>query len=1122
MTIRVALTHHTRYEYSRPAALSPQVVRLRPAPHNRTPVHSYSLRIEPAQHFLNWLQDPYGNYLARIVIPEKTPHFRVSVDLVVDLASYNPFDFFVEPSAEKYPFEYAPALRSELAPYLQRDALTARVADFIESFDRSERNVVDFLVDTNRRVFDNVKYIIRMEPGVRTPDETLRLGDGSCRDSAWLLVQVLRHLGVAARFVSGYLIQLVPDERPVRGPAGPEQDFCDLHAWCECFVPGAGWIGLDPTSGLLAAEGHIPLAATAQPSSAAPIDGAAEKVETDFSFAMSVARIHEMPRVTKPMTEEQWKRLLEIGAQVDAELQAGDARLTMGGEPTFVSADAPDAPEWNTHALGDSKVLAADRLLRRLQALWAPGGFLFHGQGKWYPGEQLPRWAHACYFRRDGIPIWREHELVARSDRDYRHTAEDAERFALKLIENLGLERHGLMPAYEDVLYYLWRERKLPGNVDVLDSRLSDPMERERLRRVFSQGLGAKVGWVLPIAYVNGWQSGPWFLRAEHCFLLPGDSPMGYRLPLDSLPWLPPGLEPQVIDRDPFEERNPLPERFVFPLQRSVPREPVPTLDQNVFRSLFERAPGDQRLEDSALARQLEAAGLTRTALCIEPRSGILRVFMPPLRTLESYLELVAALQATAKALGLPIQVEGYPPPNDPRVNVFKLVPDPGVLEVNVPPVETFDELVLQTTSLYEAARQESLVAEKFELDGTHIASGGGHHFALGGASTADSPFLRRPDVLGSLISYWHNHPALSYLFSGRFIGPTSQAPRVDEARNDSLYELDLAFRQLPAPSASHAPWLVDRLLRNLLIDVTGNTHRSEFCIDKLYSPDGPTGRLGIVELRSFEMAPHARMAVAGQLLVRSLFAKFWKTPYRTPMVEWNTLLHDRFLLPYFVWQDFTDVLADLHQSGYPLSQDWYQAQFDFRFPLCGRFVKDAVEVEIRSGLEPWHVLGEEHSVAGQTRYVDSSIERVQVRVRGLTEGRHKVTCNGFELPLHPTGTAGEAVCGVRFRAWQPPSALQPLIGIHSPLHFDLYDTWNRRTLAGATYHVVHPGGRAFDVRPVNAMAAEGRRLARFEANGHLSGSFLPVPPELNPLFPFTLDLRRSAFPPPGPQALTR
>lgn len=1122
MAIRVALNHKTTYSYARHIALSPQLVRLRPAPHNRTPIHHYSLKVLPEQHYLNWQQDPHGNYIARLVLPEPTDQFCVEVDLVADLAAYSPFDFFLEPDAEHYPFEYKTVDELELRPYLETTELSPQFARFVEGLDRSRRNTVDFLVDTNRAVQERVKYVIRLEPGVQAPDETLLLARGSCRDSAWLLVQTLRHLGIAARFVSGYLIQLTADQRPIDGPAGPETDFSDLHAWCECYVPGAGWVGLDPTSGLLAAEGHIPLACTPQPSTAAPIEGAREKVETEFHFEMHVSRVVDRPRVTKPYTEEQWQAILNVGREVDSRLGVADVRLSSGGEPTFVSSEQPDAPEWNTAALGGRKEALADRLLRRLQREWAPFGVLHHGQGKWYPGEQLPRWALSCFYRADGIPLWRDSSLIADSGKEYHHTQRDAERFARTLIEVLGLERHGLMAAHEDAWYYLWRERCLPTNVDPFDSRLSDRFERERLSRVFDQGLGTIVGWVLPLAFHTGWVSGDWFLRRERCYLLPGDSPMGFRLPLDSVPWVS-TVDREQGEHDPSIERRPLPGVFRFPprngkVSREIRRQ------RRVHEPLDERASGRAREaaprgatqaspEDPFIVAQYgeSAAGIVRTALCVEPRDGLLRVFLPPLFALEPFVELVAALEATAARCGTPIQLEGYPPVRDSRLLEFKVTPDPGVIEVNVPPVSTWEQAVTQTEQLYEAARAEKLVAEKFDIDGTHVGSGGGNHVVLGGLTTQDSPFLRRPDLLASLVGYWHNHPSLSYLFSGRFIGPTSQAPRVDEARNDAVYELELAFQQLPKRGESCAPWLVDRVLRNLLVDVTGNTHRSEFCIDKLYSPDGATGRLGLLELRAFEMPPHERMSVVQQLLVRALLCAFWERPYERELVKWGTALHDQFMLPYYVTKDFDGVLDDLKRWGYSVDKSWFSPHYEFRFPRYGDVVLDSMELELRGALEPWHVLGEEASGSGQARYVDSSLERMQVRARGLIEERYRIACNGYEVPMIMTGTNGEAIGAIRYRAWQPPSALHPTIGVHAPLHVDIYDTWTERCVAGCTYHVVHPGGRADEVRPINAVAAESRRLARFEDRGHLGGARKLARLAPHPHFPYTLDLRRSA-----------
>jgi uncharacterized protein (DUF2126 family)/transglutaminase-like putative cysteine protease len=1146
MAVRVALEHKTMYRYERPINLGPQVIRLRPAPHNRTPIHRFSLDIEPKQHFLNWQQDPHGNYLARVVFPELTRSFSVSVDLVADLEAYSPFDFFLDPSADEYPFRYEAKLRQELTPYLELEPSTPVLHEFVESLNRSRRRTVDFLVDVNRRVSEEIKYLIRMDPGVQTPEETLTLRQGSCRDSAWLLVQTLRSLGVAARFVSGYLIQLKPDQAPLSGPTGPEKDFTDLHAWCEAYIPGAGWVGLDATSGLFAAEGHIPLACTPRPGSAAPIEGLTDKAETEFTFSMSVSRIVDRPRITKPYSEEDWKKIIALGDRVDAALQAGDVRLSVGGEPTFVSSRHADAPEWNTAALGGEKATLADRLMRRLFPLWGAGGFLHHGQGKWYPGEQLPRWAYACYFRRDGGVLWRDPRWIAQTGTNYEHKAEHAERFARRLIENLGLRRHGLMPAYEDAWYYLWRERRLPTNVDVLDSRLDDPMERTRLSRIFEQGLNTKVGWVLPLGYDAGWVSGEWFLRKEHCFLLPGDSPLGYRLPLDSQPWALQRERDEVIPQDTFAPLPPLPAELQFPL---APRSEVELRTQQRRWLPAAQAEADTDVEqfDASGRRHLEGMhhgpgsgraqrptsttaepftspapgesglGITRTALCVEPRQGCLHIFMPPIGWLPAYLELVGAVERTAQELQLPVQLEGYPPPFDPRLGEFRITPDPGVIEVNIPPTQSWQSTVLQTEQLYDAARREDLVAEKFEIDGTHVGSGGGNHLVLGAMRPEDSPFLRRPDVLGSLLRFWHNHPSLSFLFSGRFIGPTSQAPRFDEARNDSTYEIEIALRELSKLGSGTSgngtytpPWLVDRILRNLLTDVTGNTHRTEFCIDKLFSPDGPTGRLGLLEMRAFEMPPHERMSAVQQLLVRSLLSVFWQKPYQEELVKWGTRLHDDFMLPFYVWSDMQDVQRSLERWGYDLPLAWFQPHYEFRFPRYGELTLDDAQLEVRGALEPWLVLGEESSGSGQARYVDSSLERLQVQVQGWVEERYLLLCNQRRMPLQPTGQNGQFVAGVRYRAWRPPSCLHPTIGVHAPLHFDIFDKWSGRSLAGCTYHVVHPGGRSAEDRPVNAAAAESRRLARFDVRGHSSGPFQPIEGSVHPHFPRTLDLRRA------------
>jgi uncharacterized protein (DUF2126 family)/transglutaminase-like putative cysteine protease len=1113
MAIHVALSHKTRYRYDRPVSLSPHVIRLRPAPHCRTTVLSYSLTVQPRTQFLNWQQDPHGNYLARVVFPEQTRELVVDVDLVAELSVINPFDFFLEPSAEMYPFAYEPRLAGELTPYLTAAPAGPQLCEALRRIDRTSRKTVDFLVELNRQLSHDIRYVIRLEPGVQTPEETLSTRSGSCRDSGWLLVQILRHLGLAARFVSGYLIQLVPDVKSLDGPSGAAADFTDLHAWAEVYLPGAGWIGLDPTSGLLAGEGHLPLAATPDPFGAAPISGAVDECESTLDHEMHVRRIYESPRVTKPYTEEQWRAIDALGHRIDSVLVHHDVRLTMGGEPTFVSIDDMEGDEWNTTALGTNKRERAGALLRRLKERCAPGALLHYGQGKWYPGESLPRWALGCWWRRDGDPIWRDDRLIADETIDHGHGEPDARRFIAALAERLRVDAAHVVPAYEDVWYYLWKERRLPTNVDPLKSELTNVEERTRLARIFEQGLGSVVGYVLPLqrehsAFGAPWVSGRWFIRTEHLFLIPGDSPIGYRLPLDSLPWVAPEDYPYVYEPDPLTPAPALPRR-----QAVVPTGPGRDV------AIRDRSRAPRIIEQIAPGPGESATGIVRTALCVEPRHGRLHVFMPPVSATEDYLDLIAAIEDTAAALTMPVIIEGTQPPIDSRLNHFTVTPDPGVIEVNLHPAHDWPSMVDLTTTLYEEARLSRLGTEKFMLDGRHTGTGGGNHIVVGGPTPADSPFLRRPDLLRSLVAYWHNHPSLSYLFSGLFIGPTSQHPRVDEARNDALYELEIANAQVPAfagatadePGPIAPPWLVDRIFRNVLVDVTGNTHRTEFCIDKLYTPESSSGRRGLVELRAFEMPPHARMSLTQQLLLRALIASFWTRPYETSLARWGTELHDRFLLPHFVAQDFDDVLDDLERAGYPLRPEWFAPHLEFRFPIYGSITRRGVHVELRQALEPWHVTGEEGGPGGTVRLVDSSLERLQIKVAGMTGARHIMACNGRRVPLHPTGQPGEFVAGIRYRAWQPPSCLHPTIPVHAPLVFDLVDTWNQRSLGGCVYHVAHPAGRNFETFPVNSYEAEGRRLARFFSIGHTPGRLDVAADAINPDFPLTLDLRRPA-----------
>lgn len=1111
MTIRVAIQHTTTYEFDRSINVAPHILRLRPAPHSRTHIHGYSLKVTPEDHFINWQQDPFGNYQARLVFPEKMKRLEFAVEVIADMTVINPFDFFIEEYAEHFPFAYDALMQEELAPYLKITEQSPELDAWLDSVDCEEMvPIVTFLVQLNSRLANEIAYGIRLEPGVQSCQETLMLQKGSCRDTSWLLVQILRHLGLAARFASGYLVQLTADVKALDGPSGPEQDFTDLHAWCEVYLPGAGWVGLDPTSGLFAGEGHIPLACTADPQSAAPITGATDPCECEFSYTNIVTRIHEDPRVTRPYSEDEWQNINALGRAVDVELQANDVRLTMGGEPTFISIDDMDSAQWNTEALGKDKLRLAKDLLLRLKAQFSHGGLLHYGQGKWYPGEEVPRWALGCFWRTDGEALWHDPELLARVDQDYGHDIADAQRFGQVLCRQLGVDNGYLQPAYEDTLYYLWLERGLPEGADPRKAKLDDDLERRRLASLLSRGMESATGYILPVEFVGQqWRSSAWPMRGGLITLIPGDSAMGYRLPLNSLPAL--TEDERVIDRDPFEPREPLP---LFALGDAA--------DTPVARQAL------QQQKPTANGSQ----SVVRTALCLEPREGKLHLFLPPVTHLENYVALIHAVEATASALQLPVVIEGYEPPKDPRLQKLLLTPDPGVIEVNIHPASHWDELVHHIETLYEQAHQTRLGAEKFMLDGRHTGTGGGNHVTLGGVTPADSPVLRRPDLLRSLVTYWQHHPGLSYLFSGMFIGPTSQAPRPDEGRDEVLYEMEIAFQNMPEGLVD-TPWLVDRLMRNLLVDVTGNTHRSEFCIDKLYAAGSSSGRLGLLEFRGFEMPPHARMSLVQLLLLRCLVARFWNEPYHKPLVRWGTQLHDKFMLPHYVWQDVKEVVDDLQRHGYPFKLAWLLPFEEFRFPHYGRQQIDDIELELRWAIEPWHVLGEEVTLSGTSRYVDSSVERIQVRLSGLTEGRYVLACNGRRVPLRATGRQGEMVGAVRYRAWAPPSALHPTLGVNTPLVFDLIDTWNGLSIGGCSYRVSHPGGRNYDTRPVNSNEAEARRVNRFWDHGFTQGALIP-PPAFSALrtfyeheqvprpmappaeepgdeYPHTLDLRRKS-----------
>ncbi len=1088
MSIIAALNHVTHYRYDRPISVGMQTIRLRPAPHTRAHVQSYSLNVSPAGHFINWQQDPFGNYLACIVFPEKIRELRVEVDLVTEIRIYNPFDFFLEDYAKDFPFQYPVGLKEELIPYLELKESGPLLKKWADGTNRKKRSVVDFLVDINQEIYKSLSYLIRMEQGVQSCEETLTNKSGSCRDMAWLMCQLLRHLGFATRFASGYLIQLKPDVKSLDGPSGAEKDFTDLHAWTEVYLPGAGWIGLDPTSGLFVGEGHIPLCCTPNPSSAAPISGTLEPCKSTFEFSMEVTRIHEAPRVTRPLTDTQWRAIDTLGGKVEKALDVQDVRLTMGGEPTFISDLDRAGDEWHFTALSENKQKLGQELFLKLRKRFADGSLAQYTQGKWYPGEVLPRWAMNCIWRKDGEPVWQQENLLGSPVAATGKGVKTSDEFLSQLAQALGIPAEYILPAYEDADYYAWKEKTLPLEDNL---KKTDEYEKKELARL--QALKKKIkqpsGYVLPLHFSykrKGWISNRWRFKNDRLTLIPGDSPVGVRLPLNSLPFVKGAEDEFYPERSPFAQVGAL----------SSYAEYIKQLKKRAGKKL-----------SASFAK--DKSGLIRSALCAEVRSGALYLFLPPLSYIEHFLELIAAIENVAATLNIPVVLEGYSPPADIRISQFSVTPDPGVIEVNVHPARNWEELKAITGTVYEEARTTRLSAEKFLVDGRRVGTGGGNHIVVGAAIPADSPFLRRPDLLRSMVAFWQNHPSLSYLFSSMYIGPTSQSPRIDEARHDSLYELEIAFQQIDDAKKEVSPWLVDRLFRNLLVDLTGNTHRAEFCIDKLYSPDSNRGRLGLLEMRGFEMSPHPHMNLLQALLIRAAIAHFWKTPYTQKLVRWGTSLHDKFMLPHYLREDLRDVLSHLGAGGYKFKPEWFEPFFAFRFPAYGTVQIGAVTLDLHMALEPWPVLGEEMNAGGVSRSVDSSVERLQVTVRGGVDARHAVTCNGRLLPLHQTAERDVAVAGVRYKAWAPPSSLHPTLPVHSPLVFDLLDTQLGRSLGGCTYHVMHPGGRSYDTIPVNENEAEGRRLSRFEAMGHKPGR-RPLPDaEINPDFPHTLDLRR-------------
>jgi uncharacterized protein (DUF2126 family)/transglutaminase-like putative cysteine protease len=1075
--VRLLIQHRSRYTYPRPALLGPQVIRLRPADHARARIESYTLAIEP-EHRLHWQRDPHGNHVARATFKagQTTTALDILVEMTADISPVNPFDFFVDDRAKTLPFTYPDRLDAELAPFLDTGdpayRMGRKATDLLQELPWSG-DTIDVLIKLNSTVRERIAYVIRDEPGVWTPEETLANGRGSCRDVAVLLIALMRSRGIAARFASGYLVQLadegmIPDE-----PKGVDRDVVDLHAWAEAYVPGAGWIGFDATSGLLCGEGHIALACTASPLAAAPVDGTSDVGATDVQFSTMIARLGHEARPTAPYTDDVWTELVAGGDRADAALEEAGLAVWIGGEPTFVAREGQAREEWQGGAIGPDKWARGRRLASLLKDKLSPGGIVLHRMGKVYPGESLPRWALDVIGRRDGTALW------SGAFRD----GGSAQEVAAAIASELGVAAE-LHAAYEDPWEVLREEARLPANVDPRTAGLDDPEERRRLAKIMDQGIGKPVAWVLPLGLgkeksAGTWLTERWRFRREQLFLLPGDSPAGLRLPLGS-----------VIEGAPpvtWADAPDLPD----------PRRDAPDEAQGVHSA---------RPAEAAEAPKDEPDVGLRTALVVERRGGELWVFVPPTPRFEDFCALVRAIDHVREKLGCELHLEGYAPPPSGEMRRFSVTPDPGVLEVNLPPVTSSREATALHQLVFDAALACGLTAERYLLDGRAAGSGGGNHITVGGPKPEASPWLQRPAMLASLVTFVQHHPSLSYMFSGLFVGPTSQAPRVDEARHDALYELELALPRLHEPDVP--AWQVDALLRHLLVDVAGSTHRAEICVDKLFDPGTPYGRQGLVELRAFEMPPHPRMAAAQAILVRALAAAFAKEPYAHALVRWGTRLHDRFLLPYWLWKDFEDVLAFLRTRGVALPADAFRPFIELRCPHVGTLGEGGGKVEVRNAIEPWHVLGEEATQTGTARYVDSSIERLELRAIGLPHERYVVCVNGAVVPMREA-SRDLRVGGVRFRAWCPPHALQPQIGIHHPLRIDIVDTWAKRGVAGGSYHVWHPEGRAFDAAPLTRVEAAARRAQRFTLQGATPWPIDAKPAEPHPEQPYTLDLRR-------------
>lgn len=1065
MSTRIALTHHFEQFFDRPVNLATHWLRLHPAPHSKPEIKAWSLRIEPEPHFLNWVKDSFGNHQARLDFPEPVNRFCLKMDFLANLKPVNPFDFIVESYANHYPFAYPEQLEKELKPYLQLPAATTAVSSFLDSLPKDKLYIVEKLSQINLAVHNRLN-IKTAPPGDIDLEKALKTGEGSPSESAWLLTVSLRSLGLAARFTSGYRLVLVNDPKSHDEPSaglGGSSDTAALHAWSEVYLPGAGWIGLDPAAGIFINECYIPLASTPAPQRALPWIREFSKDHDHVEPLASQESVKVRRLLPKPAastySETQLADMEATGQYIDTRLNSDGLHLAMASSISFTASNGYS--EWINFALGYNKRIIAETLLDDLKESLAPGGVYQQGQGEWFSGENLPRWSLSCYYRADGIPLWRNPALMvaASTSGEDGHSfntgsckLKDAETLGQILAKNLGLSTDKLIPAYEDPLYRLWSSPE--GTITPPAETLNDPEQRRRFAAQLSEQQQEPAGYVLPLRWdgvQHTWTTSSWQFRRNALYLMPGNSPLGYRLPLASLPAQEAATREITPDRCPFEERPLLSEIFGEACARLTTYQPTPptTADENL---------------------NLEAPSIT--ALCIQVRNGYLHLFLPPLTHLEHWLDLLAVIEDTATQLQLPIALEGYAPPPDYRLLNFKLEPDVGILRLTLPMADNWESLRNNLQTAYEKGWNLGLLNERIADNGRRQPPGGGSEIILGGQQPKLSPFLNKPELLRSLISFWQRHPSLSYLFAGRMIGPSGPAPRPDEGRDDALYELDIALSRLPG-NESATPWVSDRVLRHILIDPAGSIHKAEIRIDQLYGPDRSNQRQGRISIGSFETAPTPQQALAQNLLVRALLDYFATRPYDKGTINFGSALHDKFMLPEILWEDLQDVIGELNSVKLPIQTEWYKPFIEQRFPLLGKIAADEVVVELRTAHEPWPLLAEEVVGGSVTRFLDSANQRIQVSVSGYLPSRHILLCNGLPVPLQAGKIRGRYVGGVRYKVWNPPSTLHPTLPALSSLVFDLVDAHTGRICCGCTWIPTRPGFTGAIASPALPMLPE-------------------------------------------------